>query len=155
MVLLRKRFTLPFMATTFWVCLALILGSGFLEPVSAAMSPTEVELEVLKLINAERENRGIHALSWNDQLFEAARLHSEDMAENNYFSHTSLDGRNPSDRVTATGYSGISAENIGAGYPDAQAIFEGWMNSRDHREYMLSASYCDAGVGYASATNAQ
>ena len=138
MVLLRKRFTLPFLITTFWVCLALILGSGLFESILAATSPKAVELEVLKLINKERENRGVHALSWNDQLFEAALLHSEDMAENNYFSHDSQDGRSFIDRITSAGYSySTVAENIAAGYSDAQAVVNAWMNSEGHRENML------------------
>ena len=42
----------------------------------------------------------VSALTWNDRLFSAAARHSQDMATNNYFSHTSLDGRSFSRRMT-------------------------------------------------------
>ncbi|MGD9212274.1 MAG: CAP domain-containing protein [Desulfobacteraceae bacterium] len=156
MVSFWKHFTPRSTAKTLGLCLALILVGGLCEPLLAAMSPTDVELEVLDLINEERQKNGIHALSWNDQLFEAAALHSEDMAESDYFSHTSLGGSSFIDRITAAGYSySAASENIGAGQTDAQAIFDSWMNSQGHRENMLSASYCEAGVGYASGTNSQ
>lgn len=156
MVLTGKLVKRHFYVTTCRLCLVLVLGCGFCGSLMAAMLPSEVEIEVLKLINEERVNRGIHELSWNDQLFEAAASHSEDMAENNYFSHTSLDGRTFIDRISAAGYSyRTAAENIGAGQVDAQAIFNSWMNSAGHRQNMLNAAYCDAGVGYASSTNAQ
>lgn len=156
MVLTGKRVRRRFYMTTCWLCFALVLGCSFCESLIAATLPSEVEIEVLKLINEERVNQGIHELSWNDQLFEAAVSHSEDMAEKNYFSHTSLDGRTFIDRISATGYSySTAAENIGAGQVDAQAIFNSWMNSAGHRQNMLNAAYCDAGVGYASSTNAQ
>lgn len=156
MVLTEKRVRRRFYVASCWLCFVLVLGCGFCESLIAATLPSEVEIEVLKLINEERVSRGIHELSWNDQLFEAAVSHSEDMAENNYFSHTSLDGRTFVDRISATGYPYITgAENIGAGQVDAQAIFNSWMNSAGHRQNMLNAAYCDAGVGYASSTNAQ
>lgn len=43
-------------------------------------------------------------LAWNDALFSAAARHSTDMAVNNYFSHTGLDGRTASQRIAAEGY---------------------------------------------------
>lgn len=44
-------------------------------------------------------------LTWNDKLGVSANKHTTDMASNNYFSHTSKDGRTMSDRITAEGYS--------------------------------------------------
>ena len=40
-------------------------------------------------------------LAWNDALFAAAARHSTDMAVNNYFSHTGLDGRSAAQRIAA------------------------------------------------------
>jgi len=73
-----------------------------------------------------------------------------DMAENNYFSHTSQDGRTLSDRITAAGYTWNSAaENIAAGYSTAISVVAGWINSPGHHANMLSITFCDIGVGYA------
>ena len=49
----------------------------------------------------------------------AARCHSVDMAENDFFSHTGSDGSNFSQRMRDAGYTGSPrAENIAAGNAD-------------------------------------
>ena len=108
------------------------------------------EEEVFNLVNQERAVNGLHALNCDDRLVLAARNHSQDMAENNYFSHTSLDGRVFSQRITNAGYIWNSAgENIAAGYSTPQAVMTGWMNSSGHRANILGSTFCDLGVGYA------
>lgn len=151
----RHYFNVCAKATILYLCFALFLGSGYCESASADMTPTEFELEVLDLINTEREKNGLHPLCWNKQLFEAARGHSEDMAANGYFSHVNPDGQGPAERIAEAGYDGISGENIGAGYPTPQDIVDGWMNSDGHRANMLNQAFCDAGVGYAKNENDQ
>jgi len=111
---------------------------------------SSVETDVIELVNLERSVYGLHPLKPDDQLLSAARGHSLDMAENNYFNHISLDGRNFSDRITDAGYIPSAAgENIAAGYPTPETVMNGWMNSSGHRSNILNATYCDIGVGYA------
>ncbi len=55
--------------------------------------------EVVRLVNVARADAGCTALRLDARLARAARLHSEDMARQDYFSHTSLDGRTPWDRM--------------------------------------------------------
>ena len=115
----------------------------------AAPTSLAIELEVLTLTNQERAELGLHALSWNGDLFTAARGHSEDMAAQDYFSHTSIDGRSPADRIDATGYDWQTwGENIAAGYSTPEAVMNGWMNSDGHRANILQEAFCDLGVGY-------
>jgi uncharacterized protein YkwD len=104
-------------------------------------------LEVLRLVNVERAKVGCAALRWESRLATAARLHSEDMARRNYFSHTSLDGRTPWDRIRAQGYTDGSAENIAAGYSTAAAVMTGWMKSPGHKANILNCSNKALGVG--------
>ncbi|MBL0731960.1 MAG: CAP domain-containing protein [Desulfosarcina sp.] len=109
------------------------------------------EMEVINLVNQERLIVGLHIYSPDDRLTDAARGHSEDMALNNYFSHTSLDGRTFSQRITDAGYFwNQCGENIAAVYSTPQAVVNGWMNSLGHKANILSSSFCDIGVGYAS-----
>jgi len=83
-------------------------------------------------------------------LREAARCHSLDMAVNAYFSHTSLDGSTPWDRIAAAGYTGsATAENIAAGYATPQAVVEGWMTSTGHCNNIMGSNSNETGVGYA------
>jgi len=88
-------------------------------------------------------------LQLSSQLTAAALGHSEDMAHNDYFSHTSLDGRAFWQRIEAQGYSFWSAgENIAAGYQTPAAVMAGWMDSSGHRANILDCDFKDIGVGY-------
>ena len=71
------------------------------------------------------------------------------MAANDYFDHTSQDGRGPTERAAEQGYEGGVGENIAAGYPDAESVMEGWMNSEGHRANILNCDYDVLGVGVA------
>jgi len=113
-------------------------------------TPSAFETDILTLVNQERSAQHLHSLSWDTELHDAARGHSVDMAANNYFSHTSQDGRTFSDRIQAAGYQyNTAGENIAAGYSTPEAAMNGWMNSSGHRANILNSSYCDLGVGYA------
>jgi uncharacterized protein YkwD len=103
--------------------------------------------EVLRLVNVERAAAGCSAVTVNPVLAEVARAHSQDMADQAYFDHTSLDGRSPWDRLAAAGYSAGSGENIAAGQGTAQAVMSSWMNSSGHRSNILSCSSTTMGIG--------
>jgi uncharacterized protein YkwD len=84
------------------------------------------------------------ALRWNGVLFNAAGAHSTDMAANNYFSHTSQDGRNAGQRITGAGYAWSGyGENIAAGQTSAQAVVDGWLASPGHCANIMNANYAD------------
>jgi uncharacterized protein YkwD len=79
----------------------------------------------------------------------AAEGHSQDMAANNFFSHTGSDGSSPGDRISRQGYSWTTyAENIGAGYTSPAAVVQGWMNSSGHRDNILNSNVQHVGVGF-------
>ena len=72
-----------------------------------------IQAEVLQRLNALRASGAVcgttgyaatTALAWNTTLLAAVKGHSTDMAQKNYFSHTSQDGRSAGQRVTAAGY---------------------------------------------------
>lgn len=107
------------------------------------------EKEVVRLVNIEREKRGLSSLSEDWQLSRVARYKSEDMRKNGYFSHTSPTYGSPFDMIRAFGISYKSAgENIARGYKTPAAVVEGWMNSSGHRANILSRSFTHIGVGY-------
>lgn len=86
-------------------------------------------------------------LAWNDQLFSAAARHSTDMATNNYFSHTGLDGRSASQRVAAEGYAwSWVGENIAAGQSSVATVMSGWLASAGHCANIMRAEYRDVAV---------
>ncbi len=117
---------------------------------AAWRAPIDDEAEVVTLVNQERQIHGLPPLQDDSRLHAAALGHSEDMALNDYFSHTSLDNRNPGDRITQAGYAWSTyGENIAAGYSTPTAVVEGWMNSAGHRANILRSGFCDIGVGLA------
>lgn len=115
-----------------------------------AAAATSDERAVWTLTNQERSENGLSGLSFNGDLVASARAHSADMAAQDYFNHTALDGSSPGDRIAATGYDANSwGENIAAGYATPESVVEGWMNSPGHRANILNSNFCDIGVGYA------
>lgn len=104
---------------------------------------------VVELTNIERSKLGLSALIINPQLTSAAQTHSANMALQDFFEHTGLDGLSIGSRVAATGYQyAIAAENIGAGYSTPEEVVAGWMNSVGHRENILDPGLQEIGVGY-------
>jgi len=77
------------------------------------------------------------------------------MANNDYFSHTSLDGRTLSDRISQAGYLNwtVAGENIAAGFSTPESVMEGWLNSPPHRSNILGSLFNEIGVGYAYDAN--
>lgn len=93
------------------------------------------------------------ALTWNDKLAQAAYGHSLDMATNNYFSHTSRDGRTFAQRISATGYQWRSAgENIAAGYSTTAAVMAGWQKSPGHCANLMNKSFVHIGLSCSKGT---
>lgn len=113
---------------------------------SAAAS---AETTAVSLTNAQRAAHGCSALRVDTRLRTAARSHSADMRDRNYFDHNSPDGRTPWDRIKAAGYTTPGAENIAKGYSTAEAVVQGWMNSPGHRANILNCSLKAVGIGVA------
>src|SRR5690606_33499239 len=117
---------------------------------TAASVGTALENEVVRLTNAERAEGGCGPLKHDARLRKAAYGHSADMAENDYFDHDSLDGRDMADRIRAAGFSGSAmAENIAMGQRTAAEVVQGWMNSDGHRRNIMDCTYTHIGVGAA------
>lgn len=120
----------------------------------SAQADTGVAATVFSLINQSRSSNGLDPLALNNSLSAAARVHSTDMACNNFISHSGTDGSNWADRISAQGYqySTYPLENIYVGDPqfggDAQGAITWWMNSQVHRENILNDRVTEAGVGY-------
>ncbi len=75
--------------------------------------------------------------------------HSEDMKENNYFSHVSKKYGSLKDRLEEGHVDFQQAgENIAYNYVDGPAAVEGWLNSEGHRKALLNSDYTHLGVGF-------
>lgn len=112
--------------------------------------PSGFAEQVVALVNAERATAGCNPLTIQPQLNQAALAHSEDMALNDFFSHTGSNGSSVTDRMEAAGYTNWTAagENIAAGQTTPAEVMNSWMNSPGHRANILNCDFADIGVGY-------
>lgn len=108
------------------------------------------EYLLFELTNSARIQRDLPLLKWDEQTKLTARKHSEDMAENQYFSHTNLAGESPFDRMNEDGIAFyIAGENLAYGQYSSIFAHEGLMNSMGHRENIVKPEFGFLGVGTA------
>jgi uncharacterized protein YkwD len=100
------------------------------------------------LLNDARAGGGVHELSQNAALTQAASAHALDMETYNYLSHTGLDGSTPGDRALEAGYNyAYISENIARGFETEEGVMDGWMASEGHRDNILDPRAEDFGLG--------
>ena len=126
-----------------------LLNEGGLIPERSASAVNQSFVDkVLELTNLERSKLGLSALISNSQLATAAAKHTENMAVQDFFSHTGKDGSSMGSRITATGYKfSNAAENIAAGSSTPEAVINSWMNSSGHRANILNPNLKEIGIG--------
>ena len=116
----------------------------------------DLERRAFELTNAERQASGLRMLQWDESLARLARLHSQNMAEQSFFSHRSPDGQMVDDRANRLGirsWIGIG-ENIAYinGYADPATVAVGkWMQSSLHKKNILNGQWQTSAVGAATA----
>jgi uncharacterized protein YkwD len=133
-----------------------LLAALFVISVSAAGTPRAEALDseestFLGIINQYRGNNGLGPLAIDNQLNGVARWMADDMANNNYFSHTDSLGRDPFSRMDQLGYTYNTwrGENLVAGTDTASYAFEMWVGSPGHNANMLSPNYTVIGIARA------
>lgn len=107
------------------------------------------EMINLTLVNTYREALGILPYEADPRLIQSARLHSKEMVELGYFSHTSPTEANKTHtkRMKNRGYDGGHSENIAAGNGSGEAVFKQWFDSPGHHRNMVAAQSVAMGVG--------
>lgn len=130
------------------------------KPAAASKSKTAFSLEkqAFALINEQRAASGLEPLAWSDEAAKIARVHSQNMANHNFFSHAGLDGSLVSDRADALGVNKWRAigENIAynQGFENpVEFAVERWMKSQKHRDNLLSSRWKESGIGIAITEN--
>jgi uncharacterized protein YkwD len=141
--------------------LTLIISACCLTAYGQQINKSEFQREFLEYINHVRQ-KGCNCgttympsappLIWNDLLETAAMGHARDMANKNYFSHTSKDGRSMSDRITAAGYlfrgyrSFMIGENIAEGQQSIAEVIHGWFKSEGHCKNLMNPGFKEVGI---------
>lgn len=107
-----------------------------------------IEQQILDLTNVYRLRHNVNKVKYDETVASVAKNHSKEMHRENYFSHTSRDGRGLKERLDENDvYYFAAGENIAAQYTDAPQVVEGWLNSDGHRETLLESEYTHLGVG--------
>ena len=106
------------------------------------------EKQIFDATNAFRVNNGLKPLKYDHVAVMTARKHSQDMAYNNYFSHTDQQGLSAWDRYLNNGGTNYYlSENICAGTSLGIEAFDRWVNSEGHRKNILR-NHDYLGVGF-------
>ena len=129
------------------------------EAVPPAAAPSDVDAakqDIVARTNALRAERGIAALTADDQLMRAAQVRADEMAANTVYSHTRPDGRK---YVTVTDCQYVG-ENIHCLEDWAlkekslpETVMWAWTASAGHLKNMTNSRYGSIGVGLAEGTD--
>ncbi|MBI4244386.1 MAG: hypothetical protein HY606_09880 [Planctomycetes bacterium] len=108
---------------------------------------TKLAFEHLLVLNEYREMLGLKSLILNLKLTKAGYNHSIAMSKAGKIWHDGEDGT-PLSRAKDVGFAGgVIGENVAMGYPDAQAVFNGWAHSAGHHKNMVNETFNCIGVG--------
>jgi uncharacterized protein YkwD len=109
---------------------------------------SDASLQVVRLVNAHRAERGLPALAISPTLTAGATLKAREMAASGTMEHG-----DPGALLAACGYraSAAWAENLAMGYASARAVVAGWLASPGHRANLERRSYRAVGVAAAGA----
>jgi uncharacterized protein YkwD len=111
---------------------------------------------LLQDTNTQRDQNGKSALASNSLLNQAAQAKANDMANRNYWSHNTPEGKQPWQFISDVGYTYMSAgENLAYGFDDSSATVAGWMNSPPHKANLLNNDYTEVGFGIANSADYQ
>ncbi|EGT4601614.1 CAP domain-containing protein [Clostridioides difficile] len=106
--------------------------------------------EVVDLVNVERAKAGLNPLTLDSSISNVATKKSQDMIDNNYFSHNSPTYGSPFDMLKKFGVSYKTAgENIAMGQKTPKEVVNAWMNSEGHRKNIMNPNFSKIGVGVA------
>ena len=116
--------------------------------------PDQLELVAFTMVNNYRTENGVADLKWAEDMSDAARRHSQDMINRDFFDHTNPDGVDVAGRLDNLGIAWLSvAENIArtttSTEEPAKAALNAWKDSPAHEANMVNATYEESGVGCA------
>lgn len=146
----------PYLPMLLIVGIGLFLGSPRAESHRGVLSyATEMSTaNLLDATNKERLANGKTALTTNTTLAQAAQTKAADMAQRNYWSHNTPEGKAPWYFIDTAGYSYKKAgENLAYGFATSKDTVTGWMNSQSHRANLLDGTFTEVGFGFVDASD--
>jgi len=125
---------------------SLLLISAFLTAFGASAAEITIK-SVVDELNVRRTAAGLPPLREDSRLSQAADDRMRDMEEQGYWNHNDPQGRSPFQWLQPRGYDfSYAGENLAAGFETAEIMVDGWMESKGHRDNILSPFYNECGV---------
>jgi uncharacterized protein YkwD len=153
-----------------------LVASPAVSGYAAGLDHQKIERRIHELVNTERQQKGLPAMEMNNTLFRIARMHSKDMGKRNYFSHDTPEGQDfmyryaqggfacsvRAGNLIYTGAENIAMQYVYSGYSVsggavqyfwvseediAKGTVKSWMDSRGHRENILTPHWKTEGIG--------
>lgn len=121
------------------------------EVINTNVSYTDIENEILTLVNEYRESIGLETLSLLNIVSGVADGHTNYMIQSGTISHDNFDQRAQilMDNTNAKSV----GENVAYGYNSAEGVLNGWLNSAEHRKIIESETYTHFGISTDSNSN--
>ena len=120
--------------------------------VGVSLGQSVEEMEIFRLVNAERVQQRLRPLDWDGDVADLARDHSRQMARGGFFAHQDREGRTVVDRASERRLGGWSKIGENLFMCDEIDGFErysvrGWLKSPSHRKNMLDREWTTTGIG--------
>ena len=108
----------------------------------------DLALQVLYILNQEREAASLLPLEWDETAADVAYDHCVDMHLRGYIGHYNPEGLDGFRRLLAAGVELISSgENIAHGHQTPAGVMAAWMSSPGHVAPILNPGFTRVGIG--------
>jgi uncharacterized protein YkwD len=119
---------------------------------SAVTNSRIAEVRAFQLLNLDRTRFGLEPLERDLVLDRVAREHSQDMRQNRFFGHFSMESGSPGDRLALAAYRAATyGENVARG-GSIYGAQKGLLHSLGHRRNILNRSFTHVGIGVVGET---
>lgn len=112
---------------------------------------TNLESEVLALVNIHRESLGLNKVAALAQPYTEAKTHTNYMIEQGKISHDNFAER--SRHLMTTANAKVVLENVAAGFTTAEGVLNGWLNSPLHKKNIEDPNVQFMGVSAKQSAN--
>lgn len=119
-------------------------------------SNSNIRSTMLRLVNQARSQERVcgnqlylaaPALQWNQQLVSAARVHTADMANNNFFNHIGSNNSVTASRIQNAGYSWIAVgENLAGALETSTEVMDNLLRSPTHCAVIMNPQFREMGA---------
>ncbi len=120
----------------------------------AALDSKKPDVNTLfKMVNEERIKQGKSALAIDSRLQASANSKCSDMLYQNYYSHTDPSGDTWGFIKKVMPNYKFAGENLAVSNQGTQAVFAGWLNSKEHRDILLKDDFTITGFAVCTKPN--